>query len=169
MADEATRLARSLMASGIEKGDRVAYLCQNLPEMLTAHFGVPLAQAVLVAINTRLSADEITYILNHSGAKMLVGDTELLEKLEPTVGQFETVTEIVALHDLASDVDQHAGPEVPFATTRYADLLARGSDETSCLAGGVGVSTNLDQLHLRNDGPPERAFCIRTGAPISTR
>ena len=48
-AGEATRLARALQASGIEPGDRVAYLCPNVPELLIAHFAVPLAGAVLVA------------------------------------------------------------------------------------------------------------------------
>ena len=59
MAAEATRTARALRASGIEAGDRVAYLCLNIPEMLIAHFAVPLLGAVLVAINTRLSPEEI--------------------------------------------------------------------------------------------------------------
>lgn len=121
MAGHTTRLAQALISSGIEKGDRVAYLCPNLPQMLFAHFGVPLAQAVLVAVNTRLSADEIAYILDHSGAKMLVGDTELLAKLEPVVDGLQTVTEVVAIDDI--------GASVPFPTTAYEDMLARGSDD----------------------------------------
>src|ERR671926_1986783 len=77
LAAEATRLARALQASGVGPGDRVAYLCPNIPEMLVAHFGVPLAGAVLVAINTRLSPAEIAYICDHSGAKLLLVDTAL--------------------------------------------------------------------------------------------
>src|ERR1700748_1752148 len=57
-AQEATRLAHALKNHGIEGGDRVAYLCRNLPEMLVAHFAVPLAGGVLVAINTPLATDE---------------------------------------------------------------------------------------------------------------
>src|SRR5690349_19604683 len=53
-AAQTTRVAQALRASGVEPGDRVAYLLPNLPEMLVAHFAVPLAGAVLVAINTRL-------------------------------------------------------------------------------------------------------------------
>lgn len=60
-AAEVTRLARALQASGISPGDRVAYLCPNVPELLAAHFAVPLAGAVLVALNTRLSADEVLH------------------------------------------------------------------------------------------------------------
>src|SRR5674536_221025 len=63
-AAEATRLARALQAYGIRPGDRVAYLCPNIPETLVAHFAVPLAGAVLVAINVRLSPEEVHYILS---------------------------------------------------------------------------------------------------------
>src|SRR4249920_1039405 len=59
----AMRLARALRASGVRSGDRVVYLMPNVPEMLVAHFGVPLAGGVLVAVNTRLLADEVRYIL----------------------------------------------------------------------------------------------------------
>lgn len=78
---EASRLALALRASGVQRGDRVAYLCPNIPEMLVAHFGVPLAGAVLVAVNHRLSAEEVRYICDHSGAKMLVVDSEYLPAL----------------------------------------------------------------------------------------
>ena len=61
-AAEARRLAHALRAAGIEPGDRVAYLCPNIPELLVAHFAVPLAGAVLVAINTRLSVEEMRYV-----------------------------------------------------------------------------------------------------------
>src|SRR3954469_9852137 len=53
-AREATRLARALQAVGVERGDRVAYLCPNTAELLVAHFAVPLAGAGLVAVNTPL-------------------------------------------------------------------------------------------------------------------
>jgi fatty-acyl-CoA synthase len=53
LKSQATRLARALQASGVERGDRVAYMVPNIPEMLVANFGVPLAGAVLVATITR--------------------------------------------------------------------------------------------------------------------
>ena len=85
--DEATRLARALQASGVERGDRVAYMVPNIPEMLVANFGVPLAGAVLVAINTRLSAEEVQYVCDHSGATVLVADTEYLPALAPVLDE----------------------------------------------------------------------------------
>jgi fatty-acyl-CoA synthase len=131
MADHATRLARALQAGGIQPGDRVAYLCPNLPEMLIAHFAVPLAGGVLVAINTRLAPEEIRYILEHSGARVLVGDTELLAPLTDVVadlrdGDGGVLEEVVAIVD-----DQADGVvvDLAFAVTPYSDLLARGTDE----------------------------------------
>ena len=121
MSRAATRLARALQASGVAAGDRVAYLCPNVPEMLIAHFGVPLAGAVLVAVNTRLSSEEVRYILDHSGSKLLVVDAELHPTIAPLVGGLETVTEIVTIP--AEDTE----PTV--ASTTYDDLLARGSDD----------------------------------------
>ena len=98
-AAEATRLARALQESGVGAGDRVAFLCPNIPEMLVAHFAVPLAAAVLVAINTRLSAEEVRYICDHSGAKLLVVDSEFLPGLAPVLAELRTVQEVVAVTD----------------------------------------------------------------------
>ncbi len=127
MGRHATRLARALQASGLTPGDRVAYLCPNLPEMLVAHFGVPLAGMVLVAINTRLAPDEIRYICEHSGARLLVADTELLRPLGDVIGDLGAVEQIVAIADDRADGGPPAG--LPFATTTYDELLARGTDE----------------------------------------
>src|SRR4026209_2355387 len=71
------RLASALRGAGLAKHDRVAFLCPNIPAMLEAHYGVPAAGGVLVAINTRLSSDEIGYILQHSGSTFLFVDAEL--------------------------------------------------------------------------------------------
>jgi fatty-acyl-CoA synthase len=75
--DRARRLAVTLQEYGIGKDDRVAYLAPNTTEMLEAHYGVPAAGAVLVAINIRLTAEEIAYILGHSGARIVVVDPSL--------------------------------------------------------------------------------------------
>ncbi len=126
-AAEATRVAQALRASGIEPGDRVAYLAPNVPELLIAHFAVPLAGAVLVAINTRLSAEEVRYVCDHSGAKILVADSELLSPLDPVLDGFETVGEVVVVHDPQGPPPAEMTGDRAMAT--YADLLARGSDE----------------------------------------
>ncbi len=130
VAAEATRLARALQALGIAPGDRVAYLAPNVPELLVAHFAVPLAGAVLVAINTRLSPDEVRYICDHSGARVLVVDSELLGVVAPVVGQLETVERVVAVRDpLGPEGDPPAGGSFDGDVLAYPDLLALGSDE----------------------------------------
>jgi fatty-acyl-CoA synthase len=122
-ARDAQRLARGLRASGVQPGDRVACLLPNVPAMLHAHFGVPLAGAVLVAVNTRLSAEEVRYILDHSGATVLVVDSALRGVVDPIREDLETVREIV-LH--VDDQGPDAGTTVE--DTSYADLLARGDE-----------------------------------------
>ena len=81
-AARVNRLANALRDWGLRQGERVAFLCPNIPPLLEAHFGVPLAGGVLVAINTRLASAEIQYILNHSGARLLFVDTELAALIE---------------------------------------------------------------------------------------
>src|SRR3954465_648917 len=93
------RLASALTGAGVEYGDRVATLCPNIPPMLEAHYGIPLAGAILVSINTRLSPDEVAYILNHSGANVLLVDTELAATVERCKSQLENVKLFVNIVD----------------------------------------------------------------------
>jgi fatty-acyl-CoA synthase len=83
LAERSWRLANALREAGLAKGDRVATLLFNSPAMLEAHFGVPAAGGVLVAVNNRLASAEIGYILQHSGARYLLLDTELEALTEP--------------------------------------------------------------------------------------
>src|SRR5207237_10101982 len=71
------RLAHALRGSGLQKDDRVAFLAFNSEPLLLAHFGVLQAGGVIVAVNTRLSADEVGYILDHSGSKTVFFSPEL--------------------------------------------------------------------------------------------
>jgi fatty-acyl-CoA synthase len=77
LAERSWRLANALRSAGLGKGDRVATLLFNSSAMLEAHFGVPAAGGVLVAVNHRLASAEIGYILQHSGARYLLLDTGL--------------------------------------------------------------------------------------------
>jgi len=123
-AAEAVRVASALRASGVGPGDRVAYLMPNLPEMLVAHFAVPLAGGVLVAINTRLTAEEVSYILRHSGAKMLVADAALLPVAVAAVDSAGTAAQIVVATDAEAgptSADLAAGSQL----VSYSEFLAR--------------------------------------------
>jgi acyl-CoA synthetase (AMP-forming)/AMP-acid ligase II len=128
LAAEAQRVARALRASGVGPGDRVAYLMPNLPEMLIAHYAVPLAGAVLVAVNTRLTAEEVAYILSHSGAKIMVVDAGLLSTATAAAKDVEAVTELVVAEDTElapSDPDLTGDPRL----VSYAEFLARATGE----------------------------------------
>jgi fatty-acyl-CoA synthase len=120
-AAEVTRLAHALRASGVKPGERVAYLCANIPEMLVGHFAVPLAGAVLVTINTRLAPEEVRYICDHAQARLLVADTALHPTVEPVADRLASVAEVVAIDD--------TGTPAAVAGPSYAELLERGADE----------------------------------------
>jgi fatty-acyl-CoA synthase len=81
--ERVNRLASGLRALGLRHLDRVAAILPNTPAMLDVHFGVPAAGLVIVPVNTRLNSDEIGYILNHSGAKVLLVDHELEALVKP--------------------------------------------------------------------------------------
>ena len=83
LAERSWRLASALRSAGLGKGDRVATLLFNSAPMLEAHFGVPAAGGILVAVNHRLASAEVEYILRHSGARYLLLDTGLEELAAP--------------------------------------------------------------------------------------
>ena len=117
LEERADRLAGALRSAGMRRGDRVAFLAPNIPPLLEAHYGVPAAGGVLVAINTRLNSEEVGYIVGHSGARFLFVDAELAPVLEPLdLGEVTVVR-----------IDDTGEPGDP-----YEDLLAA--------AGGPGVS-----------------------------
>ena len=125
---ETARVARALRAAGVEPGDRVAYLMPNLPEMLIAHFAVPLAGGVLVAMNTRLVAEEMAYILRHSGAKILVSDAAMLPTAVAAAKGLETLATLVVAEDSEagpSGADMGGDPRL----VSYADFLARADGD----------------------------------------
>ena len=105
------RQAAALRRAGVGPGDRVAFLLPNLLAMLEANYGPMGIGAVLVALNIRLSAREIAYILNHSGAKVLVFDSELADtarRLRADCPGVETFVQVRDTAPLAADIP---GPE----------------------------------------------------------
>ncbi len=160
-AAEATRVAHALRGSGVERGDRVAYLLPNVPEMLVAHFAVPLAGAVLVAINTRLATEEVRYILDHSGAKVLVVDAALHAVVAPVAGELKTVEEIITVVDPASPGGTGSG-------VTYDDLLSRGSDEP--LPWAVDDETGMISINYTSGttGKPKGVMYNHRGAYLNS-
>ena len=74
--ERSRRLASALSQVGVRRGDTVALMASNTPEMIESHFGVPMAGGVLNTLNTRLDAEAIGFMLGHGGAKVLITDTE---------------------------------------------------------------------------------------------
>ena len=114
------RLAAALSRAGIASGDTVAILAANTPELFEAHFGVPLAGGVLNAINTRLDAEAIAFILRHGEAKILITDREFSKTARQAITLYGAPLIIIDIDD----------PE----WTGGGDLLGR-CDYESFLAG----------------------------------
>ena len=68
------RLASGLSNLGIDKGDTVSVMAPNIPALLESHYGIPMIGAVLNALNTRLDAGTIAFILDHAETKVLITD-----------------------------------------------------------------------------------------------
>jgi fatty-acyl-CoA synthase len=101
-ADEVGRLAGALLRAGVEPGDRVAFLAPNVPALLAAHFAVLQVEAVLVAINTRLQAEEVGYILAHSGARLVFCDVELAPVVQGALTSLPSRPQLVNVEDPAA-------------------------------------------------------------------
>ncbi|MBI3517146.1 MAG: acyl-CoA synthetase [Proteobacteria bacterium] len=99
----ACRLASALTRRGIGRGDTVAVMAPNIPPLLEAHFGVPMAGAVLNALNTRLDAGAIAFILAHSEAKFLIADREYGAVIKGALAQLERPITVVEIDDPVRD------------------------------------------------------------------
>jgi fatty-acyl-CoA synthase len=123
LRDRCVKLAHALHKRGIGRGDTVATLMPNIPEMLECHYGVPMAGAVLNALNTRLDAGTIAYILDHGEAKLVIADRELIPLLREALAQSTNKPVVI-------EVDDPEAPEAARANTvgaqDYESLLAEG-------------------------------------------
>ena len=93
------RLASVLAGAGIGVGDAVALMGANTPEMVEAHFGVPMTGGVLNTLNTRLDAESIAFMLEHGGAKVLITDTEFSPTVEKALAQLSAKPLVIDIAD----------------------------------------------------------------------
>ncbi|HEY0274575.1 MAG TPA: AMP-binding protein [Paenirhodobacter sp.] len=84
-----SQLASALVGHGIRSGDVVATLLPNTAPQLEAHFGIPAAGAILNAINVRLDVETVAYVFEHSGARMVLCDTQFLKLAEGAIKQMQ--------------------------------------------------------------------------------
>ena len=114
------RLASALQRAGLEPGDTVSLVATNTPELYEAHFGVPLAGGVLNAINCRLDARTIGFILDHAEARILITDREFAPSVAAALAR-------AAVRPLVIDIDDPAAaPGERLGAMDYEAFLATG-------------------------------------------
>src|SRR5207248_6486760 len=112
------RFADALRRRGIGAGDTVAVMAPNVPALLEAHYGVPMAGAVLNALNYRLDPGSIAFILQHGGAKLLIADREFGAIVKPALQQLGRDLPLIEIAD-GDNGDPLGGLE-------YEDFLREG-------------------------------------------
>jgi len=111
------RLADALRRRGIGLGDTVAVMAPNVPALLEAHYGVPMAGAVLNALNYRLDARSIAFILAHGQARLLIADREFAPIVSTALDELGRPLPLV-------EIDDSSG--VSLGGTEYEAFLAEG-------------------------------------------
>ena len=122
------RLASALQKHGIGLGDTVAVMLPNTPPMVEAHFGIPMAGAVLNALNTRLDPESIAFMLNHGEAKVVIIDPEFsgVMKKALEIARKESGREFLVIDVEEKEYDV-AGERLGKLT--YEQLLAEGDPQ----------------------------------------
>ncbi|MEO8656787.1 MAG: AMP-binding protein, partial [Ramlibacter sp.] len=117
------QLASALARHGIVKGDTVAVMLPNTPPMVEAHFGVPMAGAVLNAINTRLDSATVAFMLDHGEAKVVIVDPEFAPAMAQALAQRQGRSPLLVI-----DVDDalYTGPVQKVGSVGYEAFLAQG-------------------------------------------
>jgi len=120
------RLASSLRRAGIAKNDTVAVMLPNTPPMVEAHFGVPMAGAVLNALNTRLDPETIAFMLDHGEAKAVIVDPEFAAVMAKalTLRQSKAPLLLIDVEDAV-----YGAAEQRLGTQTYEEFLAAGDPQ----------------------------------------
>ena len=114
------RLASALINRGVKTGDTVSVIAANIPAFLDAHYGVPLTGAVLNAINIRLDAEAIAFILDHSECDVLLTDTAFAPVVKKALAICSRQPLVIDIDDPMSEGGEHLG------VIEYQALLAEG-------------------------------------------
>jgi len=120
----ARRLASALAARGIGLGDTVALMAANTPEMYEAHFGVPMAGAVLNTLNTRLDADAIGFMLRHGDARVVITDREFSATMSGVLVKLDHRPLVIDIDD-----PEYEGLGDRLGETDYEAFIAQGDPD----------------------------------------
>ena len=123
---EVNRAANAFAAHGIRRGDRVAFLTWNLPEQVSAFYGLLKIGGVPVPVNYRLAANEIKYIVDDCGARLFVFEEALRHQVTPIAGDLPTVERLIYIGDTPQD------DEIP-----YDRFIAPASDQEPAVGAGL--------------------------------
>jgi fatty-acyl-CoA synthase len=158
--DRCVRLASALAALGVKRLDTVAIIASNIPEMIEAHYAVPMLGAVLNPLNTRLDAANVAFSLKHGAAKVLIVDGEY----GPLVKQALSLVD----HDMiVIDIDVPGRPSTPIGTRNYEALLA-SADPSFCWDGISDEWQSLCLLYTSGTtGDPKGVVYSHRGAYLS--
>ena len=115
------RLGSALAQRGIGKGDTVAVMLPNVPEMFECHFGIPMTGGIINALNTRLDAATIAFILNHGEAKILITDREYAPTVEAALREIGRDIAVIDVDD-----PEYGGGGALLGGTTYEDFIAGG-------------------------------------------
>ena len=122
-ATRCRRLASALTSRHIGRGDTVAVMAPNIPEILEAHYGIPMAGAVLNALNIRLDAATLAFILEHGEAKVLITDTEFAPVMRDALAQIKRKILVIDIEDPQGPGGERLGD------ITYEDFIAQGDPE----------------------------------------
>ena len=117
------QLASALEKHGIRKGDTVAVMLPNTPPMVEAHFGIPVTGAVLNALNTRLDAETIAFMLDHGEAKIVIVDPEFAGTMQKALALRTSSAPLLVIN--AEDA-LYTGDSPRIGSINYDDFLATG-------------------------------------------
>lgn len=115
------RLASALHQHGIGAGDTVSVMLSNTPEMLEAHFGVPMSGAVLNTLNVRLDAEAIAFMLDHAESKALIVDREFSHTIAAALTRCTVKPLLIDVLD-----SEYFGPGEALGSLNYEDFVAAG-------------------------------------------
>lgn len=124
--NRACLLASALKKRGIGEGDTVSFMGANTPELFEAHFGVPMSGAVLNALNIRLDAKSIAFILDHAETKVLFTDREFSTTIKAALDMMQTRPLVIDVDDVFYDGGELLGEK------SYEDLLLEGDNDFRC-------------------------------------
>ena len=120
------QLASALTKKGVGKGDTVAVLCFNTPEIYEAHYGIPMIGAIINTINIRLDVDTISYILEHGEAKVVITDNELSPTIKEVLNKIKTKPLIIDIDDELANHPEGAGENL--GSLNYEEFLKTGDE-----------------------------------------